>query len=103
MDLQLQIERVKDISRLVENEEGYQQKLTEYFPDLTKTIEYILNCAHNTEFFFDINEQLVLQVLNDIMYGMKHQDSVFLLDVLRYGLLEIYQYGKDNLQSEDAE
>lgn len=103
MDLQLQIETVKDICLLVEKEEEYQGKLTGYFPVLTKTIEDILSCAHNPETFFDINEQFVLQVLNDILYGMEHQDSVFLLDVLRYGLLEIFRYGKDNLQSEDAE
>ena len=103
MDWQIQIEIVKDICFLIENEEGYQERLAGYFPVLTETIEYILNCAHSPEISFVVNERFVIQVLKDILYGMEHQDSVFLLDVLRHGLLDLYEYGKDSLQSGGAE
>jgi len=33
-----------------------------------------------------INQEYLLQLLEDMMYGMSQQDEVFLLDVLRFGL-----------------
>lgn len=33
----------------------------------------------------------ILQVLEDMMYGMSQQDEVFLLDVLRFGMLPLFE------------
>ena len=99
MNLQLQIETVEGICRLIESEKEYMKELTGYLPVLNQTISFILECAGNPETPFMINEEFVLQVLKDILYGMEHQDSVFLLDVLRHGLLEIFYYGKEGLQN----
>ncbi|MCM1258661.1 MAG: hypothetical protein NC307_12505, partial [Roseburia sp.] len=101
VELQLQIAKVEYICRLIENEKEYLGELTGYLPILNETMVYILNCAQDPNIPFMINEQFVLQVLKDVLYGIEHQDSVFLLDTLRYGLLEIYCYGKKELQSEE--
>ena len=61
-------------------------------PDLNKVINNILIYAQNEQNNFTINEVFVLHVLEDIVYGIEHFDYVILLDVLKHGLLEIYQY-----------
>ena len=33
----------------------------------------------------------ILQVLEDMMYGMSQEDKVFLLDVLRFGVLPLFE------------
>lgn len=33
----------------------------------------------------------ILQVLEDMMYGMSQQDEVFLLDALRFGVLPLFE------------
>ena len=100
-DLRSHISRVDAICRLIENEDEYNGELTGYLPFLNQIISYLLGCSQNPAVSFTINEQFVLQVLQDILYGIEHQDSVFLLDALRYGLLEIYKYGIEELQSEE--
>lgn len=102
-DLQLQIEKLDQICVLIENEEAYAAVLNGYLPELNQTIHYILDCSQDATKPFTINEQFVVQVLEDILYGMEHQDSVILLDAIRYGLMEIYSYGRDGLQSEEVE
>lgn len=102
-DLLTQMDRLDKICDLIENEGEYTSILKEYLPVLNQTIHYILLCSQDPTISFDINEQFVVQVLEDILYGMEHQDSVILLDTIRYGLMEIYSYGKDELQSEEVE
>lgn len=97
MDLQIHIERVEHICNLIEQGEEYIEELTGYLTALNELIGAVLACAQNQETPFTINEQFVLQVLKDIIYGIEHKDSVFLLDVLRYGLLEIYDYTANEL------
>lgn len=101
MDLQLQIERAERICRLVENEEEYMGELTGWLPALNDTLKFILEGAGNSESSFAIDGEYVIQVLKDILYGMENQDSFFLLDVLRYGLLEIFSYARENAQKEN--
>ena len=102
-DLQLQMDKLSNICVLIENEEEYVSILNEYLPELNQTIHYILCCSQDLTNPFTINEQFVIQVLKDILYGMEHQDSVILLDAIRYGLMEIYSYGRDGLQREEIE
>ena len=47
---------------------------------------------------FQINNQFLIQVLKDTLYGIEHEDPVFLQDVLQYGILEIYKYIIDELE-----
>lgn len=98
-ELQMHIERVENICQLIENREEYNEELTRYVGTLNKMVNDILACSQNAAIPFIINEEFVLQVLKDIIYGMENKDSVFLLDTLRYGLLEIYDYTVDELQS----
>lgn len=93
-----QIEKVESVCSLIENEQEYMGELTEYLPVLNETIQYLLTCSRNPDIPLMIDGQFVLQLLKDILYGMEQQDSVFLLDALRYGLLELYSYSRDNLQ-----
>lgn len=103
MELQSQIDKVEGICRLIEDEKEYLGDLTKYFPELNQTSGFILECVKNAKFPLMINEEFLLQVLKDILYGIEQQDTVFLLDVLRYGLLEIYRYMEKKLQSEEVE
>ncbi len=95
------MEKVENICSMIENEEEYLGKLTGYLSQLNETVSYILACAEDPANPFQINVEFVLQNLKDILYGIEQQDSVFLLDALRYGLMEIYKYGVDGLQSEE--
>lgn len=98
MTLQEHIEQVNNICARIENDEEYMGDLTGYLPALNQMMQKILEVVQNSEIPFDINEQFVLQVLEDIVYGIEHSDAVILLDVLRYGLLEIYYYIADEWQ-----
>ena len=98
-ELQMHIERVENICRLIENREEYNEELTSYVGTLNTMVNDILACSQNQAIPFFINEEFVLQVLKDIIYGMENKDSVFLLDTLRYGLLEIYYYTIEELQN----
>ena len=98
-ELQMHVERVENICRLIENREEYNEELTSYVGTLNKMVNDILACSQNREIPFFINEEFVLQVLKDIIYGMENKDSVFLVDTLRYGLLEIYYYTIEELQN----
>lgn len=102
-NLQVQMDKLDRICSLIENEEEYASILNGYLTELNQTVNYLLLCSQDETNPFTINEQFVVQVLEDILYGMEYQDSVMLLDVIRYGLMEIYRYGKDELQSEEVE
>lgn len=100
--LQSQIETAEQIGNKIENGEEYMEDVREYLPSLNQMLTSIFQIAQEPETAFDINTEFVLQVLNDILYGIEHRDSVFLLDVLRYGLLEIYYYIGTELQGGQA-
>ena len=99
-ELQQNIEAVENIELKIEQGKTYMDELKEYLPSLNKMMTEILGFVQNSEINIELNPEFVLQVLNDIIYGIENEDSVFLLDVLRYGLLEIYDYIAAELQSE---
>ena len=94
--IQRHIETVEAIGTKIEQGETYLDELRGYLPSLNQMITGLADPNRSIE----LSEEFVLQVLNDIMYGVEQKDSVFLLDVLRYGLLEIYYYIAAELQSE---
>lgn len=98
--LKKNIELVEKIGDKIENRNPYMEDLREYLPFLNQMITTIARLIQEPEISLELNQGFILQVLNDILYGMEHEDSVFLLDVLRYGLLEIYHYVETELQSE---
>jgi len=96
--LQQHIDTVELIGNKIENGEAYMADMKAYLPDLNQMITTIFELVQNPQIQLSINPQFVLQVLNDIIYGIETEDSVFLLDVLRYGLLEVYYYTGTELQ-----
>lgn len=101
IELQHQRETVKEIASKIENGSEYMEELRSYLPILNQTIITLFKMIQNSAIQLEINQKFVLQVLNDIIYGIEHEDSVYLEDVLRYGLLEIFDYLGTELQSED--
>ncbi len=92
IELQRHVKQIADICKLIENDKECMDVLIRYLPDLNTTINNILKYAQDQQNNFAINEMFVLHVLEDIVYGIEHRDLVILLDVLKHGLLEIYQY-----------
>ena len=76
----------------IENKEPYMEDMRGYLTSLNEMTKEIIRLTDDPQIALDLNKQFYLQVLNDIMYGIENEDSVFLLDVLQYGLLEIYNY-----------
>lgn len=96
--LQQQIDQVTQIGDRIEHGESYMEDLRGYLPELNRAVTMILQLACDPNVPLEIDQGFVLQVLNDIMSGMEQEDGVLLLDVLRYGLLEIYDYVGSELQ-----
>lgn len=82
----------------IENKEPYMEDMRGYLTSLNEMTKEIIRLTDDPQIALDLNKQFYLQVLNDIMYGIENEDSVFLLDVLQYGLLEIYNYIETELQ-----
>lgn len=97
-NLQQHINTVNEITNKIEADEAYMENLKEYLPSLNQMIQAIFEFVQNPAVPLELNQEFVLQVLNDILYGIENRDDVFLLDVLRYGLLEIYYYMGTELQ-----
>ena len=100
MQLKESIRKIKNICTLIEDEKEYIYELKANISKIQENICLILSYAQEGQHAFEINEEFVLQVLKDIVYGIEHQDAVFLLDALRYGLLQIYYYAAGELKSE---
>lgn len=98
-ELKSEIEVVETIANKIENGQTYMDELKAYLPKLNRVIIDILKNVNDKK--IELNQNFVLQVLSDIIYGIEQEDSVFLEDVLRYGLIEIYDYVSAELQSED--
>lgn len=92
------IETVEGISNKIESGEAYMQDMKAYMPSLQSMIKTIFDLKQISELNLSINTGFVVQVLNDIVYGIENEDTVFLLDTLRYGLLEVYYYIGNELQ-----
>lgn len=100
--LQKHEKQVMQISEKIENGECYLDDLREYLPMLNQMMLSIFAQMDDPQVQLDLNKEFVLQVLNDIVYGIEQEDDVYLLDVLRYGLLEVYAYVGAELQGENS-
>lgn len=101
IELQHQSEMLEEIVTKIENGEAYMEELKAYLPVLNQTITTLFGMIKNPAIHLEINPDFVLQVLNDIIYGIEKEDPVYLADVLRYGLIEVYGYVGTELQRED--
>lgn len=99
-ELQQNIETVDKLGNLIENGECYMDELKADLPIINQMVQKIFGLMTDPQIQLEISREFVLQVLNDIIYGVEQDDPVFLLDVLRYGLLEIYYFVGAELQGE---
>lgn len=90
--LKCHIEVVEDIGNRIEKKQPYTDVLKDYLPSLQEVTMLFFGLCQDDVVPLELNQDFVLQVLSDIIYGIENEDEVFLLDVLRYGLLEIYYY-----------
>lgn len=92
------IEKLQKIIDKIKNNQPYIADLKQYIPSMNQIIQMIFNMAENNKAQLQINNEFVIQVLKDTLYGIEHEDPVFLQDVLQYGVLEIYKYIIDELE-----
>ncbi len=90
--LQQQRDYVESIAANVERGSAYLGELKQYLPTLNQVITDLLAMAQSDTALIEISSDYILQVLNDILYGIEKEDPVYLEDVLRYGLIEIFDY-----------
>lgn len=99
--LELNVNTVQCICDKIESHEAYLEDIRAYLPSLNELIMSVFTAIQESKIHIELSQEFMIRVLNDVLYGMEHADSVFLLDVLRYGLLEIYFYIASELQSEE--
>jgi hypothetical protein len=90
--MQSEINHLDQIGNKIENKENYMGELKACLPEINQRIQAIFALTEDSGVSLGINKEFVLQVLSDLVYGIEQEDQVFLLDVLRYGLLEIYYF-----------
>lgn len=96
--LQHQRNQAVAITEKIGQGEAYMGELKQYIPMLNQTITDLFDMIQSGAVDLEINQKFVLQVLSDLLYGMEKEDPVYLEDVLRYGLMEIYDYIGTELQ-----
>ena len=99
-ELHVQCKTAEDLADKIEREEVYMDGLKAYLPSLTQTVSKLFAMMQNGA-AIDLSQDFVLQVLNDIVYGIEHEDAVCRADVLRYGLVELFDYVTSELQREE--
>lgn len=80
------------IVQKIEIGEDYMSYVRTILPKLNQIMTEIFRLMQRSELQIELNIDFVVQVLQDIVYGIEQEDKVFLLDVLKYGLEEIFDY-----------
>ncbi|MEY8517265.1 hypothetical protein AALC25_10135 [Lachnospiraceae bacterium 29-84] len=96
-ELHQNIEMVESIVNKIEGGDAYMADLRGYLPLLNQLSLSIFEEKYAVE----VEKVFFLQILDDVVSGIENEDSVLLLDVLRYGLLEVYYYMATEYQSEE--
>ena len=94
-ELQQNRDCVEQIANEIELGDNYMPELKAYLPNLKQIITEIFDCAQKLKINIDL--KFVAMVLQDIVDGVEREDQVFLLDTIRYGLKEIFDYMIDVL------
>lgn len=87
----------------IETRVEYLAELRMLLPQVNQSISVILSLQEENPEIVELNQAFVSQVLKDLVYGIEKEDGVYLLDVLRYGLLPIYGYVLDIIQRGEAD
>lgn len=87
----------------IEKRIEYLGELRMLLPQINQTVTAILSLQEESPELLVLNQEFVLQVLKDLVYGIEQEDDVYLLDTLRYGLLTIYGYVLDVVQRGGAD
>lgn len=95
-------DKLMEVIGQLENKEEYMKPLKEYLPSLNQITKNIFELVNDPNVLLELNTQFYMQVLNDIVNGMENQDTVILLDTLKYGLLEIYLYIENELRGREV-
>lgn len=98
IELQEMGRKAEELAAKIEGGENYMDALKFYLPILNQTVTKLFEIMQLQDNPIEISQDFVLQVLNDIMYGIEKEDSVCLTDVLRYGLIELFDYVAAELQ-----
>lgn len=98
IELQEMNKKAEELAVKIEGGETYMEELKLYLPILNQTIMKLFEVIQNPENLLELSPDFVLQVLNDIIYGIENEDAVCLIDVLRYGLIELFDYVTAELQ-----
>ena len=96
--LQRNITEVEQIADRIEAGEEYREDIKTYLPELNAMVSAVFAISRGEAPLVPLDQGFATQVLQDVLYGLEQSDSVFLLDALRYGLLEIYYYVGEELQ-----
>ena len=96
--LKFHMECIVEITDKIDNRQEYMEELKKYLPYMNQVIPEILKKSEDPQIEFELNDEFVLQVLQDILYCIENEDSVFLQDVLQNGLMEIYKYTLSELE-----
>lgn len=91
------------IVQKIEIGEDYMSYVRTILPKLNQIMTEIFRLMQRSELQIELNIDFVVQVLQDIVYGVEQEDKVFLLDVLKYGLEEIFDYLIEMLAGEKNE
>lgn len=74
------ITKIEQACQRMKKRENYMQEMPECVSAINDAMMLLLNEKN-------CNQEQILTLLEDIMYGMSQRDDVFLLDVLRFGLM----------------
>ena len=100
--LQGHIGSLENILNKAENGVGIVSEIRSYLPSMNQVVTTMVELSTEPNKSIELNHEFVIQVLNDIVYGIQNEDEVYLQDVLQYGLLEIYNYVSDELRNEEV-
>ena len=100
-ELQGHIEKLQEIADKMEHGQADMSEIKSYLPSMNQLITMIIELSAGPVPKIELNNEFLIQVLNDVVYGIENEDPVFLQDVLQYGLLEIYSYVNEELRDRE--
>lgn len=101
-DIETNQENLVSICQKIEDHEEYMGQLKDSLNSINVVTTELIDILQKPDSGLELNIAFYMQILNDVIYGIENEDSVFLLDVLRYGLLEVYKYIETELAGKEA-
>ena len=76
VELQEHSETVETLVEKIEAGEAYMEELKAYLPILNQMIIKLFELFQTSMYSIELSQEFVLQVLNDIIYGIEKEDTV---------------------------